>query len=176
MTLGAQRTVSRSPNRPVSRRGCDEAAFKTYAHDLTSHLDTWILIDMPACQKYVSKESPRTPYLDEDVQTRPYGMHTIPESPSRCEGLVSIAPKTRYAHAETPSRQVQNEDRPQSAPPRLRSSDDQGRFCVARGTVWGVCSDHRGSQRACADDALPSGVGPVAANSKRVDCASPGGP
>ena len=99
------------------------------------------------CQKYANKEASFTPYQDEDVQTRPYGMHTIPESPSRCEGLVSIAPKTRYAHAETPSRQVQNEDRPQSAPPRLRSSDDQGRFCVARGTVWGVCSDHKGSQR-----------------------------
>ena len=28
-----------------------------------------------------------------------------------------------------------------------RSSDDQGRFCVARGPVWGVCSDHRGSRK-----------------------------
>ena len=120
MRLGAQRTVSRSPNRPVSRRGFDEAAFKTYANDLTSHLDTLILIDIHAYQKYVGKESPFAHYLNEDVQTRPYGMRTIPESQSRREGFVNIVPNTRYALVETPSGHLENEDRPQSAPPRLK--------------------------------------------------------
>ena len=74
----------------------------------------------PCEPKYVNKESPFTPYLDEDLITRPYGMYTMSESPSRYEDLVNILPKTRYVHTESPPRYVENEDRPQRAAPHLK--------------------------------------------------------
>ena len=74
----------------------------------------------PSVTEVCTKDCPFSPDLDEDLTAQPYGMHTIPESLSRCVGLVNIVPKTRYAHVETPSRHVRNEDRPQSAPPRLK--------------------------------------------------------
>ena len=114
---------------------------------MASHLDTWIWLDIPAYQKYVDKESPFTPCLDEDGKTRPYGMHTIPESLSRCVGLVNIVPKTRPAHVDTPSKHVKMRIDLRARRRASRSSDDQGRLCVARGPARGVCSDHRGSRR-----------------------------
>ena len=47
-------------------------------------------------------------------------MYTISESPSRYEDLVNILPKTRYAHIESPSRHVKNEDSAQRAPPETK--------------------------------------------------------
>ena len=61
-----------------------------------------------------------TPYLDEDLRTRPYGMYAISESPSRYEDLVNILPKTRYVHTESPSRHVKNKDSAQRAPPQTK--------------------------------------------------------
>ena len=75
---------------------------------------------IPALPRYVNKASPFTPYLDEDLITRPYGMYTMSETPSRYEDVVNILRKTRYVHIESPPRYVENEDTPQRGAPGIK--------------------------------------------------------